>query len=93
MTFSQPCRVYWGSHGCSQPRGHEGLHECDCCTCPDHLAYSGVRWDDQGEAPRHAPAPGQDEEDSWLCVCTYPYYGPKTHFFGDDSPTVATGAV
>lgn len=28
------CRVYWGSHGCDLPRGHERPCECDCCTCP-----------------------------------------------------------
>jgi hypothetical protein len=22
------CQVYWGSHGCHLPRGHEGNHEC-----------------------------------------------------------------
>ena len=27
------CRVYWGSHGCKLPRGHEGPCECDCCVC------------------------------------------------------------
>lgn len=31
------CRVYWGSHGCKFERGHEGLCECDCCDCPDHV--------------------------------------------------------
>lgn len=30
------CRVYWGSHGCQLERGHDGPHECDCCTCDDH---------------------------------------------------------
>ena len=32
------CRVYWGSHGCHEPRGHppEVPHACDCCECPDH---------------------------------------------------------
>jgi hypothetical protein len=33
-----PCRVYWGSHGCSHPRGHSAdvPHECDCCACVSH---------------------------------------------------------
>jgi hypothetical protein len=31
-----PCEVYWGSHGCARPRGHEGDHWCDCCECDDH---------------------------------------------------------
>jgi hypothetical protein len=30
------CRVYWGSHGCDRPRGHDGPHACDCCECEDH---------------------------------------------------------
>lgn len=32
----EPCRVYWGSHGCDLPRGHDGTCICDCCECPDH---------------------------------------------------------
>lgn len=24
------CRVYWGSHGCGLPRGHDGDHLCPC---------------------------------------------------------------
>jgi len=31
------CRVYWGSHGCKFERGHQGLHQCDCCTCDPHI--------------------------------------------------------
>ena len=31
-----PCRVYWGSHGCERPHGHEGDHWCDCCDCKNH---------------------------------------------------------
>lgn len=30
------CQVYWGSHGCDKPYGHEGLCECDCCDCEVH---------------------------------------------------------
>lgn len=32
------CRVYWGSHGCHEPRGHpaEVPHACDCCECEHH---------------------------------------------------------
>ncbi len=30
------CRVYWGSHGCSKPRGHTGIHFCGRgCWIPD----------------------------------------------------------
>lgn len=25
------CQVYWGSHGCSLTRGHEGACICSCC--------------------------------------------------------------
>lgn len=27
---AEPCRVYWGSHGCSLERDHDGPHLCDC---------------------------------------------------------------
>lgn len=30
------CRVYWGSHGCARPLGHDGDHWCDCCDCDNH---------------------------------------------------------
>jgi hypothetical protein len=33
---SNHCRVYWGSHGCSFERGHEGDCACDCCECRNH---------------------------------------------------------
>lgn len=33
---TESCRVYWGSHGCERPRGHDGDHWCDCCECADH---------------------------------------------------------
>lgn len=55
-----PCRVYWGSHGCSRPVGHEGAHWCDCCQCDDH-------------------------PDGEWCVAGPPYYGPDTHFWGEDT--------
>lgn len=30
------CRVYWGSHGCSKPRGHTGIHFCSSgCIIPN----------------------------------------------------------
>lgn len=28
--MTQDCRVYWGSHGCDLPRGHDGPHLCSC---------------------------------------------------------------
>jgi hypothetical protein len=30
------CDVYWGSHGCSRPQGHDGDCWCDCCDCENH---------------------------------------------------------
>lgn len=27
------CNLYWGSHGCDLPPGHEGVHQCGE---PDH---------------------------------------------------------
>lgn len=30
------CDVYWGSHGCSLERGHDGDHWCYCCDCENH---------------------------------------------------------
>lgn len=35
-TKNEYCRVYWGTHGCELPRGHEGNHKCICCKCNDH---------------------------------------------------------
>lgn len=35
-TNNEYCRVYWGTHGCELPRGHEGHHKCICCKCKDH---------------------------------------------------------
>lgn len=39
---SQPrgplCRTFWGSHGCSLPRGHEGLHTCGAADDEDDPA-------------------------------------------------------
>ena len=29
-TREEWCRVYWGTHGCHLPRGHDGPHLCDC---------------------------------------------------------------
>lgn len=59
-----PHRVYWGSHGCARPVGHDGPCWCDCCECEDHEAEH----EDEG------------------CVAGPPYYGPQTHFYGEDVP-------
>lgn len=66
------CRVYWGSHGCALPRGHEGPHECDCCTCHDHEAD-----------PLNGATDPEDE--GVLCVAKPPYYGADTSFYGEDA--------
>lgn len=63
------CRVYWGSHGCHRPRGHDPAvpHECDCCDCGEHHPYPG--WPDTGVR----------------CVARAPYYGPDTRFYGEEA--------
>ncbi len=32
----KPHHIYWGSHGCARPAGHDGPCWCDCCECEDH---------------------------------------------------------
>lgn len=66
------CRVYWGSHGCSLPRGHTGGHVCSCAfddefPCFDLLTREEI------------DLPGV------LNVGMAPYYGPGTHFYGEDA--------
>ena len=47
-----PCRVYWGSHGCDFERGHVGDCDCGCCECEDHPdPDSGC----VGKAPYYGP--------------------------------------
>lgn len=36
------CRVYWGSHGCDRPRGHEGPHLCLTCWSSDEDGWVGA---------------------------------------------------
>lgn len=38
----EPCRVYWGSHGCDRPRGHDGPHLCLKCRYPDEIGWTGA---------------------------------------------------
>lgn len=48
LARSGPCRVYWGSHGCSKQRGHLGRHYCgSCCYAPDpeQAIFYGEDWD------------------------------------------------
>lgn len=64
------CRVYWGSHGCHRPRGHDPELPCECCCC---------------ECESH-PDPDPDNPNSEpSCVAKPPYYGPDTHFYGEDA--------
>lgn len=68
------CRVYWGSHGCCHPKGHNGPHECNCCECPDHTVNHVIEGVEG------------DMENGWVeCVAKPPYYGPDTKFYGEDA--------
>lgn len=72
-----PCRVYWGSHGCDLERGHverEGTpHDCGCCDCGEHHPYP--EW-----------------PETWAkCVAKEPYYGPETNFYGEDANPESVG--
>lgn len=68
-----PCRVYWGSHGCNLEFGHDGTHVCDCCDCPDGR-HDGIT------------APTLVDDPDCICVARAPYYGPDTNFYGEDAP-------
>lgn len=46
----EPCRVYWGTHGCNLPRGHEGPHICDCAYEPEEENVVNV-----GKPPYYGP--------------------------------------
>ena len=74
----QHCRVYWGSHGCTHPRGHspEISHACDCCTCEQHP-------DPDPDNPNGEPS----------CVAAPPYYGEHTRFFGEDAEALGLPLV
>ena len=57
------CRVYWGSHGCDRPRGHDGPHQCDSCWDPEDTdgyvgawPYYGPETNFYGEDAPHARA-------------------------------------
>ncbi len=49
----QICRVYWGSHGCHLPRGHDGPHLCDCADWPDWQTDDEA--DNVGTPPYYGP--------------------------------------
>lgn len=68
----EPCRVYWGSHGCALPRGHadgpDGTpHLCECALDGDYDPET--RLDADGVKNVGGP----------------PYYGPETRFYGEDA--------
>lgn len=67
------CRVYWGSHGCCLPRGHEGDHLCECTFEDDDP--------DKAMLPHMDDTPGEGNGN----VGRPPYYGPDTNFFGEDA--------
>jgi hypothetical protein len=55
------CQVYWGTHGCSLPRGHDGNHYCkdpdetephDGITQAGADLKSGFQWDLYGDDVR-----------------------------------------
>lgn len=68
----EDCRVYWGSHGCMKARGHEGHHECECCTCGDNHPFPD--WPDRGV---HCVAK--------FPFYTYDADDPETNFYGEDA--------
>lgn len=40
--MTEDCRVYWGSHGCCRPRGHQGPHLCLSCRDDDEDGWVGA---------------------------------------------------
>ena len=36
------CHVFWGSHACDRPRGHEGPHLCLACWEPGEEGWVGA---------------------------------------------------
>lgn len=50
------CRVYWGTHGCQNDRGHDPIelpHKCECCT---HNTHDGSFKNCVGGPPYYGPA-------------------------------------
>lgn len=60
------CRVYWGSHGCHFPRGHDPVlrpHACGCAVDPDEFDEEGPN--PAGRPPYYGPGTrfyGEDAE-------------------------------
>jgi len=69
------CRVYWGSHGCTLKRGHNGPHCCDCADEGGFDPETREYYDDPGCFNVGAP----------------PYYGPGTTFYGEDTTAAERG--
>lgn len=65
------CRIYWGSHGCSLPRGHDGHHVC-CCIDPEK------HWVN----PEHDTEDGARCVGTW----PYYGPELETRFYGEDVP-------
>ncbi len=62
-----PCEVFWGSHGCDLPRGHDGYCRCDCADDEDAvpLAEGGCN---VGAYPYYGPETilyGRDVREAW----------------------------
>lgn len=58
----ETCRVYWGSHGCCLPRGHDGTCVCDCASGETPAGVLNV-----GAAPYYGPDTGFYGEDVQSC--------------------------
>lgn len=73
--YSQPaCRVYWGTHGCCLPRGHEAMgigHFCECAWWWDQPQDAAARASDAAEGIYNPGAP--------------PHYGKHTGYYGEDA--------
>ncbi len=66
--MAEPCRVYWGSHGCQLNRGHDGVCVCDdsCRPDADEIADGMI---DAGRPPYYGPDTvfyGEDAADRGL---------------------------
>jgi hypothetical protein len=72
------CRVYWGSHGCCLPRGHEGEHLCTCSFEDDDPVNGAL-------LPHANDSEPEDGHASNGNVGRAPYYGPDTIFYGEDA--------
>lgn len=84
---SDTCRVYWGSHGCSLPRGHRGVHLCgriypdpeDDCDADDGLCDETCSTHDG--AVCHFMQDGPNERGEYVFGEGWPM-----RIFGEDCP-------